>query len=107
MNLIMISAACCFPGMGAFDEQALRVIEQAISETGVEAKVTVVPATTAMVAFNKVIRELMAMYGQGKLGAPAILINDEVVSYGVPQIEEMKAVLRKFAKTKNNEEESK
>ena len=107
MNLVIISAACCFPGMGTFDEQARTVIDQAISETGVEVTVTLVPATTAMVVFNKVIRELMAMYGQGKLGAPAILINGEVVSYGVPQIEDMKAVLRKFAKIETNKEESK
>lgn len=102
MNVIIISAACCVPGMDAFDEQARRVIDQAISETGVEAKVTLVPAATAMFAFNKVIRELMSMQGQGKLGVPAILIEGEVVSYGVPQIEDMKTSLKKFAEVKNN-----
>lgn len=106
MDVIIISAACCVPGMGAFDEQARRVIDQAISETGVEAKVTLVPATTAMVAFNKVIRELMAMHGQGKLGAPAVLVNGEVVSYGVPQVEDMKAALRRFAEIRINKEKS-
>lgn len=107
MNVVIISAGCCVPGMDAFDEQARRVIDQAISETGIVAKVTLVPATTAMVAFHKIMRELMAMYGQGKLGVPAVLINREVVSYGVPQIEAMKAALKKFAEIKINEEESK
>ncbi len=107
MNVIIISAACCAPGMSAFDEQARRVIDQAISETGIEAKVTLVPATTAMVAFSNVIRELMALYGQGKLGAPAVLIDGEVVSYGVPEVEDMKAALRKFAEIKIIEETSK
>lgn len=107
MDVIIISVACCFPGMGAFDEQARRVIDQAISETGLKATVTLIPVTTAMVAFNKVVPELLAMHSQGKLGVPAVLINGEVVSYGVPQIEDMKAALRKFTEIKTDEEEFK
>lgn len=96
MKVIIISAACCVPGMEVFDEQARKVIDQAISETGIEAEVTLVPATTAMFAFNQVIRKLIVMQGEGKLGVPAILIEGEVVSYGVPRIEDMKAALKKF-----------
>lgn len=100
MNVVIISAACCVPGMDAFDNQARKVIDQAISETGIEAKVTLVPATTAMFAFNKVIRELMVMQGNGKIGVPAVLIEGEAVSYGVPQIDDMKAALKKFSDLK-------
>ncbi len=107
MDLVIISAACCIPGMGAFDEHARRVIDQAILETGAKTTVTLVPVTTAMVALNKVVPELLTMYSQGKLGLPAVLINGEVVSYGVPEIEDMKAALRKFAEIKTKEEESK
>ena len=56
INVIIISAACCVPGMEAFDRQARLVIDRAISETGIDAKITLVPAPTAMVAFRNVIR---------------------------------------------------
>jgi len=102
INVIIISAACCVPGMDAFDRQARLVIDQAISETGIDAKITLVPAPTAMVAFRKIISELMAMYGKGKIGVPAILINNEVISYGVPRLEDMKTALKKFAANKIN-----
>lgn len=101
-NVIIISAACCVPGMDAFDKQARLVIDQAVSETGIDAKVTLVPAPTAMVAFRKVINELMAMYSKGKIGVPAILINNEVISYGVPQLEKIKTALKKSAESKIN-----
>lgn len=103
INVIIISAACCVPGMDAFDRQARLVIDRAISETGVNAKVTLVPAPAAMVAFRKIISELMAMYGKGKIGVPAILINNEVVSYGVPRLEDMKTALKKFSVDKINQ----
>ncbi len=102
INVIIISAACCVPGMDAFDREARLVIDRAVSETGIDAKVTLVPAPTAMVAFRKVINELMAMYSKGKIGVPAILINNEVISYGVPRLEDTKAALKKFAENKTN-----
>lgn len=106
-NVIIISASCCIPGMDAFDRQAQAIIDQAISETGVSAKITLVPAPTAMVAFPKVINELMAMHSEGKIGVPAILINNEIVSYGVPRIEDMKTALKKFAENNNNNNNNK
>lgn len=102
INVIIISAACCVPGMDAFDREARLVIDRAVSETGIDAMVTLVPAPTAMVAFRKVINELMAMYSKGKIGVPAILIDNEIISYGVPRLEDMKAALKKFAENKTN-----
>lgn len=102
INVIIISAACCVPGMEAFDKEARLVIDKAISETGVEAKVTLVPAPTAMVTFRKVINELMAIYSEGKVGVPAVLINNEIVSYGVPSLESMKKALKEFTQNKAN-----
>lgn len=98
-TIIMLSAACCIPGMAGFDTQAEKVIRQAMSETGVNARLETVPATKAF--FNghlkKVINELMVMSNQGKIGTPVILINGEVISYGVPTLEKMKEALAKFA----------
>lgn len=99
----MLSAACCLPGMAGFDEQAKKIVEQALAETGANAQLKVVPATTAMFGGGiprKVLNELMMMFNQGKMGAPAILINGEVISYGIPTLEKMKEVLNQLPKVK-------
>ena len=46
-GVVIISGSCCIPGMAPFDEQARRVVDQAIAETGVAAQVRMMPATTA------------------------------------------------------------
>lgn len=98
ITVVMLSAACCMPGMAGFDTQAEKVIRQAMTETGVEARFETVPATKAFFSgsLRKVINELMVMTNQGKIGTPAILINGEVISYGVPTLEVMKEALNKF-----------
>lgn len=100
-TIIMLSAACCIPSMASFDDQAKKIIEQAITETGVDAQLKVVPATTAMFGGGiprKVMGELMIMFNQGKIGGPPILINGEAVSYSVPTLEKMKEALNKLPK---------
>ena len=106
LRIVILSGACCIPSMASFDKQAEQVIERAITETGVKDQVKVVPATTAIFGggvSKKVMGELMAMFDQGKISAPAILINGEVVSYGVPTLEKMKEALNKFPKQNKNE----
>ena len=106
LRIVILSGACCIPSMASFDKQAEQIIVRAITETGVKAQVKVVPATTAIFGggvSKKIIGELMAMFDQGKISAPAILINGEVVSYGVPTLEKMKEALNKFPKQNKNE----
>lgn len=107
LGVLVITGSCCIPGMAPLDEKARLIVEQAISETSVAVQVEVV---TAMRAYfggvpKRVIGELIAMSNQGRFGLPAVLINGEVVSYGVPTLEDMKAALHKFAE--NAKEESK
>lgn len=107
VGIVIISASCCVPGMEAFDEQARRAVEQAITETGVEARVKVMPATTAFFggAPRKVMGELMAMSNQGKIGAPAILVNGQAVSYGSPvDMDAIKSALLEAGGSKKMEE---
>jgi len=61
-----------------------------------------VPATSAMFggAYRKIMNDMIQMNNKGKIVAPAILINKEVVSYGVPNLEDMKTALKKFAENK-------
>ncbi|MFA5806209.1 MAG: hypothetical protein WC879_16355 [Melioribacteraceae bacterium] len=106
LNVVIISAACCVPGMVAFDEQSRKVIDKAISETGIIAKITIVPATSIMFggAYRKIMNDMIQMNNKGKTVAPAILINGVVVSYGVPKLEDIKKALIKFTENKSNKE---
>lgn len=101
VGIVIISAACCMPGMAPLDEQARRIVEQAISETGVEAQVKIVPATTAF--FGGVPRQIMAeminLSQSGRLPVPAVLINGKTVSYGMPELESFKSALLAVANT--------
>ncbi len=107
MNVVILSAVCCYPGMATFDEQAKKVIEQAIEETGVGAEIKIISAATALYSGSvpkHVMTTLMSKFSRNETG-PAILINGEVISYGVPQLEDMKAALKKFEEINNNKKE--
>jgi hypothetical protein len=95
VSVVIISAACCMPGMAPLDEQARRIVEQAISETGVEAQVKIMPATTAFFGGvpKQIMAELITLSQSGRLPVPAILINGKPVSYGMPEFENFKAAL--------------
>jgi hypothetical protein len=97
MIVLVLSSACCYPGLAAFDEQAKKVIEQAIEETGVEAEIKIIPGTSALYSGavpKRVMKDLMKRLSRNETG-PAVLINGEVVSYGVPRLEDMKTTLKK------------
>ena len=100
MIVVILSGACCQPSMTAFDEQAKRVIEQAIKETGVEAGIKLIPITTAIFGGavpKHVMTNIMNKFSRDEtVGVPAILINGEVISYGVPRLEDMKVALKKI-----------
>ncbi|MBI2952924.1 MAG: hypothetical protein HYY30_01315 [Chloroflexi bacterium] len=108
VGVVIISGSCCIPGMKPFDEQAQRIVQQAITETGVEAVVKVMPATTAMAggAPKVVMAKLIGEFQAGKLGVPAILVNGKPVSYGVPRLEEMNNALIEASTTSQPEEEN-
>ncbi len=96
VGVIIISGSCCIPGMAPFDEQAKRVVEQAIFETNVKAQIKIIPASTAF--FGAVPKEVMAKiiteFNQsGRMPVPAVLINGSIISYGVPQVEDIKTAL--------------
>ncbi|VVB55947.1 Uncharacterised protein [uncultured archaeon] len=109
-GVIIISASCCIPGMAPFDEQAKRVVEQAVSETDVKVQVKVIPASTAY--FGAVPKEVMTkiiteVNQSGRIPLPAVLINGNIVSYGVPQVEDIKKALLETMDTKEIKEDTK
>ncbi len=107
VGIVIVSGSCCLPGMAPFDEQARRVIEQAISETGVVAEVKTMPATTAMMGGvpKEIMGQLVGLFNQGKIGLPAILVNGQAISFGVPRVEDVKAVLVEITDAKKAEKE--
>ncbi|MHB1006974.1 MAG: hypothetical protein ACYC3S_15220 [Chloroflexota bacterium] len=102
LNVVIVSAACCVPGMAPLDEQARRIVEQALSEVGVVGRVSIMPATTAF--FGGAPREVMARLisdsQSGKISVPAVLIGGKAVSYGVPNLEQIKSALLEAASAK-------
>ncbi len=109
-GVLIISGSCCIPGMAPFDEQAKRIVEQAISEADVKVQVKVIPASTAYFGAvpKEVITKIMTEFNQsGKMPLPAVLINGEVVSYGVPKVEDLKTALLQTLEVKKTREDAK
>jgi hypothetical protein len=106
MNIFITSAACCYPGLAVFDEQAKRVVEQAVKETGMQAEVRIIPAATAVyggILPKHLLNELMGRMSRNETG-PVVLINGEAVAFGVPRLDDMKAILQKFRATETIKE---
>ncbi len=105
VGVAIISVSCCQPGVAPFEQQAKRVVEQAIAESGVEADLRVLPVSTYFNSIpGEVVPKLLADYQQGKISAPPILIDGKAVFYGVPGLEEMKAALLQAAEAKKMKE---
>jgi hypothetical protein len=71
VGVAIISASCCFPGVAPFEEQAKRIVEQAITESAVNAEVKVLPVSSYYHSIpREVVPKLIADYNQGKISAP-------------------------------------
>lgn len=97
MKILILSAACCFPRQAAIDDQAKKLIEQVTQEMGIPADISVVPGSAAI--YSKALSQsvkstLMQRFSRNELG-PAILLDGEIVSYGLPKPEELRAILGK------------
>jgi hypothetical protein len=102
IGIVIITGSCCIPGMAPLEEQARRIVDQAVSETGVTAEVKMIAAATAYFGGipKEVMAQIMAAFNQtGQMPLPAILIDGNPVSYGVPKIEDIKSVLLQSART--------
>ncbi len=111
VSIVIISASCCMPGMAPLDEQARRIVQQAVSETGVEAQVKIMPATIAFSGGvpRQIMAELINLFQSGRLPVPAVLINGKPVSYGMTELEKFKSALLAVANANSkvtNEEQT-
>ncbi len=106
VGVAIITASCCFPGVAPFEEKAKSIVEQAVTESGVETEVKVLPVSSYYNSIPKeVVPKLMADYNQGKISAPPILIDGKAAFYGVPGLEEMKSALWQAAEARKAKEE--
>jgi hypothetical protein len=99
MKALVVSAACCYPGLAGLDDQVKTILTQVSSEVGVSIDVKIVTASTAMfggVIPKPLLNTLMNKFRQNETG-PAVIIDGEIVSYGIPRPDELKAILIKHA----------
>ena len=94
--VMIITGSCCIPGFAPLDEQARQAVKQAIAETGTDVQVREIPASSAM--YGAVPRSLIAQWFQsansGQMPLPAVLVNGNVASTGIPaNIEAIKSAL--------------
>jgi hypothetical protein len=105
IKVVIVSGACCSPNMTAFDEQVRKAINNAIAETEIHAEVSLIPVSTLFHGPNsKIASKLMESYNKGLASLPAILINEEVIFFGVPTMVEIKQALLKFSQVKSEKE---
>lgn len=101
VGVAIVTGSCCNPHMPPFDAEAKRVVAQAVAESGVSAEVREVPATRAFFGVGvprRVLAEVLRLMNEeGKVGLPAVLVSGEVVSYGVPTVESVRAALERAA----------
>jgi hypothetical protein len=94
--ILLISGTCCFPQMAALDRQAQQIIHQALEETGIKAQVRTVTASSAV--SGGIPSEVLNTSGlaadvKNIMRLPAILINNQLVSFGIPRLDEIKSAL--------------
>ena len=107
VGVVIITGSCCIPGMAPFEEQARRIVGQAISETGVVTQVKEVAASTAMLGGvpREILGKLMADFQAGRVSLPLVLVNGKAVSYGVPKLDDVKSALLQAAEASITKED--
>lgn len=100
VDIVVISGTCCNPALKLLDDQALQVIDQATTATAVNVRVEMMTLVSAYYSTPKDVRQKLvdAFTGQ-RINLPAILIGGQVISYGVPALDVMKAALLAAAET--------
>ena len=103
VGIVIITGSCCMPGMATLEEKVRLVVNEAVSETGVEAQVREVPASNAMFGAVplRVRSKLMAEFNSGQMPLPAVLVDGQIVSHGVPDFEKIKSALRQSVERDN------
>ncbi len=95
--ILLVSGGCCIPGMAALDQQAQQIIDQALRETRIAAQVRTLPVSSALQGGipAEILKETgLAINPANLMRLPALLINGKLISFGVPELEQVKSALR-------------
>ena len=104
--VLLVSGACCVPQMAIPDQQAEKIIQQALAETGITAQVRKLTISSAL--RGGIPAEVLNALGvkvdpSNLMRLPGILINNKLVSFGVPKLETIKNALISAQSTPNIE----
>ncbi len=94
--ILIVSGSCCVPQMAVLDRQARQIIDQALEETGTKATVKTLPVSSAL--RGGIPSEVLNAIGvsidpSNLMRLPAVLINNRLISFGVPNLEGIKNAL--------------
>ncbi len=95
--VLLVSGSCCVPGMAVIDQQAQQVIRQAIDDIGIAAQVRTLPVSSALQGGipAEILKEIEVLNQPSNLlRLPALFINGKLISFGVPNLEQVKSALR-------------
>lgn len=112
IGVVVVTGACCIPGMAPFDAEAERIIKLAATETGIVIQFKAVPVLFAMQGGlgEDIVQEGFSRLQQtDRIPLPAVMINGKVIEYGVPTLDNVKSALveAKTHLTNNNQGETK
>jgi hypothetical protein len=99
--ILLVSGSCCVPQLAVRDQQAQQIIQQALAETGTPAQVRTLTASSAVRGgiSSEVLHSIgVAIDGSNIMRLPAVLINNQLISLGVPQLDVIKTALKSVQK---------
>ena len=107
--VLLISGSCCMPQLAISDQQAQQIIHQALEETGITAQLRTLTISSAINGGipSEVLESLrVAIKPSDIMRLPAVLINNQLISFGVPKLDVIKNALSSAqnTNTKGNEQ---
>ena len=99
IEVVIVTGSCCGSGLAPFDARAKQAVNQAIAEMGVSARIRILSATQAYLGGlppQLVAEAVQSFQRAGRLGLPAILVNDRVAASGAPAIGDVERLKTAF-----------
>jgi hypothetical protein len=94
--ILVISGACCVPQLAFSDQQAIKIIDQALQEIGITAQTRTLTISSALT--GGIPMEILQAIGIATdpsviMRLPAVFINGRLISFGVPDLQMIKNAL--------------
>ncbi len=96
-SVLIVNGSCCMPQMVPLEAQARQIVEKVIAEERADVEIRTMTMSEAYYGGlpRSMVASLMDQFRQtGDIGLPAVLVNGEVATTGVPDPERLRAALR-------------